>query len=59
MVSYRMGYDALSLVLEVRGEYGGHDTRGGAGENDVIVCQRVQFTEYLLLQGHILWCALL
>ena len=54
-----MGYDALSLVLEVRGEYGGHDTRGGAGENDVIVCQRVQFTKYLLLQGHILWCTLL
>ena len=38
-VSHRMSHDALSLVLEVGGEFGRHDTGGRAGQDDIIVCQ--------------------
>ena len=58
-LTYGVGHNALSLVLEFTGENRGHDAGSGTGQNDVVRCVAVQFTKHLLLQVSVLWNAFL
>lgn len=49
-----MGDDALSLVFEVSCKEGGHDTRGGAGKDDLVISQSIQLLKHLSLEINIL-----